>query len=107
MNKMIDLGTGIILLLVGLSFVFKWYKNKNKTDINSLLYDKNKYEIVNGDKLFKLQTIKYILSIVCCISVGIVGLYFSSKFYFLGFAILGTLEFVFDGLSKEYVKLKS
>ncbi|GCD12135.1 hypothetical protein Ctaglu_37580 [Clostridium tagluense] len=47
MNNMIDLVIPILFLLSALSFISKWYKNRNKTDINLLLYDKNKYEIVN------------------------------------------------------------
>ena len=108
MNNMINLLSGILFLLLGASFLLKWYKNRNKTDINALLYeyDKNKYEIVDENKLLKLQNIKYLLNTVCCFSIGILGLYLSYNFYLLGIAIIGTLRFIFDGLSKQYVKLK-
>ncbi|MGK0466142.1 hypothetical protein [Clostridium sp.] len=100
---------GILYLLLGIWSLLGTYKNRYKINMAAIFSKKDiaRYEMDNEKKFLKLQNIKSLFISVSFISIGILGLCWSSEGYILMAIILGASNLIFSNCGIDYVKLKA
>jgi len=100
---------GISLLLLGFWGLLDTYKDRYKINMTAMCFkkDRDRYEVDNEKKFLRLQNIKSLCIAVSFISIGVLGLWWSSEFYFVGAMIPGSFNYIFSVLVIKYLKLKA
>jgi LPXTG-motif cell wall-anchored protein len=100
---------GILDLLLGFGGLLLTYKNRYKINMAAIFSKKDmaRYEIDNEKKFLRLQNIKSLFLDVSFISIGVVGLWGSSKIYILMAIIPAASSIIFSNIGIDYVKLKA
>ena len=100
---------GISLLIFGFWALLDTYKNRYKINMAEIIFKKerDRYEVDNEKKFLRVKNIKSLFIAVSLIIIGVLGLLWSTKVYYVGGMILGASNYIFSVLVIKYLKPKA